>query len=106
MHSLRLTLQNSTDVPLTTKHRITIWSSNSTPGSDGKESACYAGHLDLIPGSGRSPAEDHGNPLQYSCQENSMDRRAWQATGYMVAKSQTQWKRLPTASNSMSGYIP
>ena len=106
MHSLRPTLQNSMDVPLTTKHRITIWSSNSMSGSNGKESACNAGHLGLIPGSGRYPGEDHGNPLQYSCQENPMDRRAWQATGYRVAKSQTQWKQLTTASNSMSGYIP
>ena len=105
MHSLRPTLQNSTDVPLTTKHRVTIWSSNSTSGLDGKESACNAGHLGLILGSGRSPREDHGNPLQYSCQENPMDRRAWQATGHRVAKSQTQLKQLTTASNSMSGYI-
>ena len=48
--------------------------------SDGKESACDAGDLGLIPGSGRSPAEGIGNPLQYSCLENSMDRGAWQAT--------------------------
>ena len=39
--------------------------------SDGKESACNAGHLGLIPGSGRSPVEGIGNPLQYSCLENS-----------------------------------
>ena len=105
MHSLRPTLQNSTDVPLTTKHRVTIWSSNSTSGSDGKESACNAGHLGLILGAGRSPGEDHGNPLQYSCQENPMDRRAWQAAGHRVAKSQTKLKQLTTARNSMSGYI-
>ena len=36
--------------------------------------------MGLIPGLGRSPGEGHGNPLQYSCLENSMDRRAWQAT--------------------------
>ena len=48
-------------------------------GSDGKESACRAGDSGLIPGLGRSPGEGHGNPLQYSCPENSMDRRAWQA---------------------------
>ena len=41
-------------------------------GSDGKESACNGGNLDLIPGSGRSPGERNGNPLQYSCLENSM----------------------------------
>ena len=47
------------------------------PGdSDGKESACNAGDSGLIPGSGRSPGEGHGNPLQYSCLENLMDRGA------------------------------
>ena len=43
-------------------------------GSDGKESACNAGDLGLIPGSGRSPGEGNGNPLHYSCLENSMER--------------------------------
>ena len=58
-------------------------------GSDGKESACNAGDLGSIPGSGRSPKEGDGNPLQYSCLENSMDRGAWQTTAHGVAKSQT-----------------
>ena len=49
-------------------------------GSDSKESACSAGDSGSIPGSGRSPAEGNGNPLQYSCLENSMDGGAWQAT--------------------------
>ena len=48
-------------------------------GSDGKESACSAGDLDLILGSGRSPGEGNGNPLQYFCLENPMDRGAWRA---------------------------
>ena len=48
-------------------------------GSDGKESACSAGDLGSIPGLGRSPGGGHGNPLQYSCLENPMDRGAWQA---------------------------
>ena len=57
------------------------------PGdSDGKESAYTAGDLGLIPGSGRSPGEGHSNPLQYSCLENSIDRDAWVATVYAVAK--------------------
>ena len=43
-----------------------------------------------IPGSGRSPGEGHGNPLQYSCLENPMDRGAWWATAHGVAKSQTR----------------
>ena len=50
-------------------------------GSDGKESACNAGDLSSIPGLGRSPEEGNGNPLQYSCLENSMDRGAWQSMG-------------------------
>ena len=49
-------------------------------GSDGKESACNAGDLRLIPGLGRSSGEGNGNPLQYSCLENPMDGVAWQAT--------------------------
>ena len=44
-----------------------------TDGSDGKESTFNAGDLDLIPGLERSPGGDHGNPLQYSCQENPTD---------------------------------
>ena len=44
-------------------------------GSDGKESACNAGDLDLIPESGRSAGDGNGNPVQYSCLENPMDRR-------------------------------
>ena len=49
-------------------------------GSDGKEFACDAGDLGLIPRSGRSPGGGNGNPLQYSWLENSMDRGAWWAT--------------------------
>ena len=43
-----------------------------------------------IPGSGRSPGGGHGNPLEYSCLENPMDRGVWWATGHRVAKSQTR----------------
>ena len=49
-----------------------------------------------IPGSGRSPGERHGNPLQYSCLENPMDRGAWWATVHRVTKSRTRLKRLST----------
>ena len=49
-----------------------------------------------IPGSGRSPGGGHGNPLQYSCLEDPMDRGAWQATVHRGAKSQTQLKQLRT----------
>ena len=60
------------------------------PGaSDSKESTCNVGDLDSIPGLGRCPGGGYGNPLQYSCLENLMDRRAWWATVRGVAKSQT-----------------
>ena len=49
-------------------------------GSDGKESTCNAGDPGSISGLGRSPGERNGNPLQYSCLENPMERRTWQAT--------------------------
>ena len=60
------------------------------PGvSDDKEPAYNAGDLDLIPGSGRYPREGNGNPLQYSCLGNFMDREAWRATVYEIRKSWT-----------------
>ena len=49
-----------------------------------------AGDSGLIPGSGRSPGEGNGNPLQYSCLENPMEGGAWWATVHGVAKSQTR----------------
>ena len=54
-------------------------------GSVGKESACNVGDLGSIPGSGRSPGEGNGNPLQYSYLENFMDRGAWMATIHGVS---------------------
>src|SRR5574339_1058885 len=59
-------------------------------GSAGKESACNAGDWGSIPGSGRSPGEGNGNPLQYSCLENPMDGEAWWATVHGVAQSRTR----------------
>ena len=50
----------------------------------GKEASCHAGDVGSIPGSGRAPGEGNGNPLQYSCLENSIDREAWQATVHGV----------------------
>ena len=61
------------------------------PGAlDGKASAYNVGDLGSIPGSGRSFREGNGNPLQYSCLENTMDGGAWEATVCGVAKSQTR----------------
>jgi len=55
--------------------------------SDGKESACNAGDPGLIPGSGRSPGDGNGYPLQYSCLESSIDRGAQWATDHGVGKN-------------------
>ena len=61
------------------------------PGSsDGKASAYNAGDPGSIPGSGRSPGEGNGNPLQYSCLENPTDQRAWWATVHGVTKTRTR----------------
>ena len=57
-----------------------------TGGSAGKESVCNAGDLGLIPGLGRSPGEGNGNPLQYSCLKNSMDRGGLWATVHEAAE--------------------
>ena len=64
---------------------------SSLGGSVGKESACKVGDPGLIPGSGRSPGEENGNPLQDSCLENPMDRRASWAIVHGLTKS---WTRL------------
>ena len=55
-------------------------------GSEGKKSSCNAGDQGLIPVLGRSPRKEDGNPFQYFCLENSMDREAWWATVYGFAK--------------------
>ena len=55
-----------------------------------------------IPGSGRSPGGGHGNPLQYSCLENPMDRGVWQATVHRVAESRTQLSTLFSISKTIS----
>ena len=63
-------------------------------GSDGKESDCNAGNLSSIPGSGRSPGEGNGNPLQHSCLENPMDRGTWRAYGLWGLKESDTTERL------------
>ena len=75
-----------------------VWSFISFPCSSvGKESACNAGDPGSIPGSGSSPGEGNGNPLQYSCLENRMDRGAWRATAQGLAKSRTRLSDLHIA---------
>ena len=85
------------------------------PGASvGKESACNAGDLrDMgsIPGSGRSPGEGHGNPLQHSCLENSMDREAWLAIVHRVTESNTteatwQENRIFTSTGGLHTVLP
>ena len=71
-------------------------------GSGGKESACNAGDLGLIPGSGRSSGEGNGNPLQYSCPGNPMDGVAWQATDRGVVKSWTRLSNFHIYMNSQT----
>ena len=56
----------------------------------GKDSACNAGDPGSVSGSGRTSGEGHGNPLQYSCLENSIDRGDWRATVQGVAESDTE----------------
>ena len=75
----------------------------SFPGSSGsKESACIAGDSGLIPGSGRSPGEEHDNPFQYSCLENSMDRGVWPAAVHGVAKLDMIEQLICTVSSTYS----
>ena len=61
-------------------------------GSDGKESACNAGDLGSVPVLGRSTGERSGNPLQYSCLEDSMDREAWWASVHGATESDMTFK--------------
>ena len=72
------------------KSIISIWSSLVTQTVKNlpamQETTCSAGDTGLIPGSGRSLGEGNGNPFQYSCPENSMDRRAWRDTVHEVKK--------------------
>ena len=58
-------------------------------GLNSKESACNVGDPGSTPGLGRCPGEENGNPLQYSCLENPMDRGAWRAIDHRVTKSWT-----------------
>ena len=85
-----------------------MWVGEDFPnGSVGKESAFKAGDTGdagSIPGSGRSPGEGNGNPLQYSCLKNPKDRGVWQATVHGTAKSRTQLSnQAPVGEKEGSG---
>ena len=71
-------------------------------GLDGKESACNAGDPSLIPGLGGAPGEGNGNPLQYSCLENPMDRGTWWARVHGVAKEWDMTERLNSNNQQQS----
>ena len=75
-------------------------------GSDGKVSVYNVGDPGSIPGLGRSPGEGNGNPLQDYCLENPMDRGAWQATVYGVAKSRTRLSDFTIKLNTLLMYDP
>ena len=74
-------------------------------GLQGKESTAKAEDMGSIPGSGSSPEEGSGNPLQYSCLGNLLDRGVWQATVHGVAKSQTQLSDYTTTTNIYIGTV-
>ena len=71
-------------------------------GSVVKNPPANAGGVGSISGSGRSPGEGNGNPLQYSSLENPMDRGAWRALVHRVTKNQTQLKRLSLAQHTVT----
>ena len=75
-------------------------------GSDGKASAYNAGDPGLIPGSGSSPGEGTGNPLQYSCLENPMDRGAQQAIVHEVTKNRTRLSDFTSTSAAACVPLP
>ena len=68
--------------------------------------AYNAGDPGSIPGSGRSPGEGNGNPLQYPCLENPMDRVAWWATVHGVTKNRTQLSNFTSLARSIAGAYP
>ena len=104
---------------ITWLHRIVVWINKSSEspgewfpgGSDGNVSARNVGYPGSIPGLGRSLGEGNGNPLQYSCLENSMDGGAWWATVHGITESRTQlsdfttswWQRAQESSWNVVG---
>ena len=95
-----------------TRFQFWYWKSHIHPhmtglpcSSDSKESACKAGDPGSIPGSGRSSGEWHGNPQQYSCLENPMDRGPWQATVHEVTNSRTWLATNTTTTTSFKACL-
>ena len=74
-------------------------------GLDGKVSAYNAGDPGSIPGSGRSPGEGNGNPLQYSYLENPMDGGAWWATVHGVAKNRTELSDFTSLPEYLTHFV-
>ena len=74
-------------------------------GSEVKASASNVGDPGSIPGSGRSPGEGNGTPLQYSCLESPMDRGAWRATVHRVAKSRTRLSDFTSLHRSYTASV-
>ena len=102
-------MEISIEIPQKTKDRTTIWSSKGFPGGSAvKNPPGNAGDMGSNTGSGRSPREGNGNPLQYSCLENPMDKGAWWATVHgittvghnLATKQQQQW-----SGNHTPGHI-
>ena len=83
-------MSNNPIITIQTTITVVICTREFPGSSDGKESAYSAGDLGLFPGSGRSPGEGNGNPLQYACLENSKDRGAWWATAHGVTENRTR----------------
>ena len=76
--------RNTIDFHFTSLHMVNLGNPRSLSS---KESACSAGDMGSIPGLGRSPGRGNGNPLQYPCQENPMDKGDWWATVHRGAKT-------------------
>ena len=96
--------QNSVWLPWCSRFRRRLYEPG---GSDSKASACNVGDQGCVFRSGRSPGEGNGDPLQYSCLENSMARGAWQVTDHGIAKNQTQLeKAMAPHSSTLAWQIP
>ena len=104
--------ENVLKIPLPELNPQSFWFASSlmepgfTGGSDGKKSAsCNARDLGSVTGLGKSAGEGNGNPFQYSCLENPMDRETWQATVHGVTKSWTRVRHTHTHTHTRTGYL-